>query len=176
MSKSEDGLRGDDVTPPLGKLLPLNSQRLTAAYIKHIAQSLEPLTGGSADETRQLIEGELQESRDSANVQVVVDETASVTVKLSLMDDEGIFHEAAPFDKPAKGSQPDDDVLQRLTDAEQRNEELTLALAATQDDLNQERAETARLKEELRLLAASSEVSKLKDELKRERRESACGV
>ena len=156
MSESEEGSRGGDVTPPLGKLLPLNSRRLTAAYMKHNAQSLELPTGGSADETRQLIEGKLQESRDSAIVQVVVDETASVTVKLSLMDDEGIFHEAAPFDKPAKGSQPDDDVLQRLMDAEQRNEELTTALAATQDDLNQERAETARLKEELHLVKSVS--------------------
>ena len=57
--------------------------RLTTAYLKHIAQSLELPTAGSADETRQLIEGKLQETRDVANVQVVVDETAT-TVKLSV--------------------------------------------------------------------------------------------
>ena len=142
MSESEGGSRGDDVTPPLGKLLPLNSRRLTAAYLKHIAQSLELPTAGSADETRQLIDGKLQETRDSSNVQVVVDETASITVKLSLMDDEGIFHEAAPFDKPAKEPHPDDDVLQRLADAEQKNEQLTADLAAAQEKLDQERAET----------------------------------
>jgi hypothetical protein len=116
-----------------------------------------------------IIEGKLQETRESANVQVVVDETPSITVKLSLMDDEGIFHEAAPFDKPAKDSGPDDDVVQRLTDAERKNEELTADLTAAHESLNQERAETTRLQEQLRLLSESSEVSKLQDELKKER-------
>ena len=73
-----------------------------------------PVTA-SADETRQLIEGKLQEARDAANVQVVVDEVAAVTVKLSLMDDEGVFHEAPPLTKPAK----EEGLLQKLTDTEQ---------------------------------------------------------
>ena len=95
MSESEEGSsRGEDDVP-LGKLLPLNSRRLTATYLKRIAQSLELPTAGSADETRQLIEGKLQETRDVANVQVIVDETTATIVKLSLMDDEGIFHEVA---------------------------------------------------------------------------------
>ena len=34
----EEGVRGDDM---IGKLLPLISQRLTTAYLKHMAQSLE---------------------------------------------------------------------------------------------------------------------------------------
>ena len=134
MSKSEEGSCGDDVTLPLGKLLPLNSRRLTAAYLKHNVQSLELPTAGSVDETRQLIEGKLQETWDSANVQVVVDKTASITVKLTLMDDENIFHEASPFNKPAKEKQPDDDVLQRLADTEQ-NEQLTADLASAQESL-----------------------------------------
>ena len=80
------------------------------------------------------------------------------------MDDEGIFHEAAPFDKPAKEPQPDDNVLQRLTDAEQKNEQLAADLATAQENLDQERAETIRLQ-----LSASSKVSKLQDELKEQR-------
>ena len=108
---------------------------------------MELPTGGSADATRQLIEGKLQDTRDSANVQVIVDESTSITVKLSLMDDEGIFHEAAPFDKPAKEPSPGDGVMQRLADAEQRSEELAVNLAAAQESLDQEQAETTRLKE-----------------------------
>ena len=138
---------------------------------------MELPTAGSADETRQLIEGKLQETRDVANIQVVVDETTATTVKLSLIDDEGIFHEAAPFDRSAKGSQPEDDVLQRLEDAERKNEELTVELMATQESLNQERAKTTRLTEELHSLSATSEVSKLKGELKeREINQNSCGV
>ena len=98
---------------------------------------------------------------------------SSITVKLSLMDDEGIFYEAAPFHKPANEPSPGDGVMRRLADAEQRNEELAVDLAAAQESLDQERAETSRLKEELRLLSASSEVSKLKDELKEERKREA---
>ena len=56
-----------------------------------------------------------------------------------------------------------------MANAEQKNEELTADLAAIQEVLNQGRAETTRLKEELHILSASSEVSKLKDELKKKR-------
>ena len=102
MSESKEGSCGDDATPPFGKLFPLYSRRLTAAYLKHNAQSLQLLTADSADETRQLIEGKRQNTQDIANVQVVVDETTTITMKLSLVNDKGIFHKAAPFDKPAK--------------------------------------------------------------------------
>ena len=72
------------------------------------------------------------------------------------MHDEGIFHEAAPFDKPAKKPQPDDGILQRLADAEQKNEELAVDLADTKESLNWEWAEATRLQEELSLLSVSS--------------------
>lgn len=80
------------------------------------------------------------------HAQVIVDET---TMKLSLMDDEGeatLFH-----------------LMMRLADVEQKNKELTVELLATQDSLDQERAETTQLKNELHSLSSSSEVSKLKD-------------
>ena len=81
-------------------------------------------------------------------------------MKLSL-DDEGIFHEASPFDKPAKEPQPDDDVLQTLADAEQKNEQLGRR-ASTRSK------QTTHFQGELHLLSASSKVSKLQDELKKE--------
>ena len=125
LESEEEGSLGDDASPPLGKLLPLNYRRLTAAYLKRIAQSLELPTAGSADEVRTLIEGKLQETREVANVQVVVDETTTTTVKLSLMDDEGIFHEVTPYDKPSKN------ISERLATAERKNE---VELAATREN------------------------------------------
>ena len=95
--------RGHDEVPR-GKLLPLNSRRLTAAYLKHIALSLELPTAGSVDETRVLVEGKLRETHDVANVQVVIDEatTSTTTVNLSLMDDDSVFLKTPPLTKSAK--------------------------------------------------------------------------
>ena len=47
---------------PHGKLYPLNSRRLIAVYLQHIAEALSLPSTGSADEVRQLIEGKLQEN------------------------------------------------------------------------------------------------------------------
>ena len=73
-----------DDTTLRGKLLPLNSRRLTSAYLKQIVESLELPTTGLGDEIRQLIEGKLQDSHDILNVQVVVDEIPTISLKLSL--------------------------------------------------------------------------------------------
>ena len=63
MSKmSDDSDSGDGrviVEPSTGKLLPLNSRRLTAAHLRHIAGAMGLPSTGSADEVRQLIEGKL---------------------------------------------------------------------------------------------------------------------
>ena len=48
---------------PRGRVLPLNSKRLTSAHLKQVAEKLELPTTGSADQIRQLIEGKLQEDR-----------------------------------------------------------------------------------------------------------------
>ena len=69
MSEAESGGSTHGSPPaegeiPLGKLLPLNSRRLTTIQLKKIAEGLGLLTTGSADETRQLIEGKLEEGHD----------------------------------------------------------------------------------------------------------------
>ena len=64
---------------PRGKLLPLNSRRLTTVQLKKIAEGLGLPTTGSADEIRQLIEGKLEEGHDVHNVQVVMNEATTVT-------------------------------------------------------------------------------------------------
>ena len=79
---------------PRGKLLPLNSRRLTI-QLKNIAETLKLPITGSANEIRQLIEGKLQEAHDVRNVQVVVREDTTVNVALSLVDEDGVaksFH------------------------------------------------------------------------------------
>ena len=161
----EHGVFGD--TAPRGKLLPLNSRRLTSAYLKQIAESLELPTTGSGDEIRQLIEGKLQESHDIHNIQVVVDETPTVSLKLSLMDEEGVFLESTPIVRPVKETEAGMGL--RLTEAEQKNDELEMELAETKEQLAKEQKETARLAEELASASTAEEVRKLKDELKQER-------
>ena len=52
--------------------LPLNSKRLTGAYVQAIARAMELPTKGSVTETRQMIEGKLgDDDRESTNVQVI---------------------------------------------------------------------------------------------------------
>ena len=46
--------------------LPLNSKRLTAALLRQLAGGLELPVTASPDELRQLIEGKLEEDRDTA--------------------------------------------------------------------------------------------------------------
>ena len=65
-SEEVDGSIQGDI--PLGKLLPLISRRLTTIQLKKIVEGLGLLTTGAANETRQLIEGKLEEEHDIHNV------------------------------------------------------------------------------------------------------------
>lgn len=53
-------------------------------------------------------------------------ETLNISLKLSLMDEEGVFLESTPSVKPVK-----EDLALRLTEAEQKNDELETELAET---------------------------------------------
>ena len=59
-----------------GKVLPLNSKRLTAHQLRMISDALGLPTTGSADQMRQLIEGKLHadQGRGTGNIQVVIKE------------------------------------------------------------------------------------------------------
>ena len=94
-SSSEDPDK--EIGLPQGKLFSLNSRRLIAAYLRHIAGALGLPSSGSADEVRQLIEGKIQSSREEGSVQVVVAEAFVKEVKLSLVDDSGVFLEMEPL-------------------------------------------------------------------------------
>ena len=116
---------------PRGKLLPLNSRRLTTVQLKKIAEGLRLPTAGSTDEIRQLIEGKLEEEHDVHNVQVAVDEAKTVNVTLSLVDDEGVFLEVEPFQREVKESSETEEALQKLAEAEQKGVELQIELDQT---------------------------------------------
>ena len=72
----------------LRRPVPLNSKRLTAPVLKQLVKGLEVPTAGSAEEIRQLIEGELGEK----NTQVLVQEDEH-GVRVCLQDADGVFLE-----------------------------------------------------------------------------------
>ena len=81
---------GEDL--PLGKVLPLNSKRLKAAYVKALAEELNVPTSASTEETRALIEGTLEElDREPRNVQVIVQGLEDGGTCLYLADQDGVF-------------------------------------------------------------------------------------
>ena len=102
---SSGGERGDGhvrFNLPEGRVLPLNSRRLKAEYIKAIASNMDLPTRASIDEVRQVIEGKLSESgREPRNVQVVIQEPKEGTesdahtpsVRLFLLNEGGVFQE-----------------------------------------------------------------------------------
>lgn len=59
-----DGERDVVSEPSSRRLLSLNSHRLTAAHLRHIAGAMEFPSTGSADVVRQLIEGKVQKERE----------------------------------------------------------------------------------------------------------------
>ena len=149
------------------KLLPLNSQRLTAAYLRQLAGGLGLPTSGSANQLRQVVEGKLQEEHDPLNVQVMVEEISAIGVKLSLVDEEGVFLVTEPAEKEGEtGSSALEDML---AESERKNEDLLVQLTAVQDELAAEQEKSARLQEELSSATHAEEVSRLKQDLRKER-------
>jgi hypothetical protein len=152
---------------PRGRLLPLNSRRLTTVQLKKIAEGLGLPTTGSADETRHLIEGKLAEGHDVRNVQVVVNETTTVNVTLSLVDEVGVFLDVEPFQKELKEPSEREETLQMLAEAEQRGFELQKELDEAREMLIKEQEKTAQLTEELSSSStATTEVTELQAKLK----------
>lgn len=77
---------------------PLNSKRLTVAYLTQLAAALQLPTKASATDLLQIIEGKLREMEyEPQNVQVVVKEAdVGESAHLQLQDVKGVFLEAAP--------------------------------------------------------------------------------
>ena len=98
------------------RMYPLNSRRLTARVVNRIACSLG-LPKSSLADARQMIEGQLAETRESQNVQVDVDAgMPEETAVIRLWDEDGVFLEIDTPDErelstsgesPGKASEPE---------------------------------------------------------------------
>ena len=127
-------------------------RRLTAAHLKRVAEALEWPTTGAADQLRQLIEGKLESDKhvEAINVQVVIQEEPYVESNLTLMDESGVILTVEPVMLSKRESESEMEALQEaLTEANQQNTELSNQLADTTQRLEEEKAETARLTDEL---------------------------
>ena len=88
----------------------LNSRRLTARVVNQIACSLG-LPKSSLAYTRQMIEGQLDETREPQNVQVDIDTgIPEETAVIRLLDEDGVFLENY---QPQKENHPARPVSQR---------------------------------------------------------------
>jgi len=90
-----------------------NSRRLVTVHLKQLAEVLGLPTKGAADEIRQMIEENLQETHEVRNVQVVIAEANFGETKLSLMDDSGVLETEVV---PGKGGLDDDGIFKELED------------------------------------------------------------
>ena len=80
---------GEVAAKPPGKVLPLNSKRLTKVHIQSIAHGPgEPVTG-SREELQVVVSGKLQEDRDPTNVQVRLCESEEGDVNTLHLIDQG---------------------------------------------------------------------------------------
>ena len=80
----------------IGRTVPLNSRRLTAALLKQLASGLGVPTTGTAEDIRALVSGKLEESgKDPMNVQIFLREGES-GVEMNLRDAGGMFLHIKP--------------------------------------------------------------------------------
>ena len=169
-----EGESRDTISVPRGRALPLNSKRLTAVHVRQLANALDLPTSGSVDQLWQLVEGKLmsESGREVCNVQVIVQETAKFESKLSLVDERGVFLETMPH--TSTGEEASSELEVALEEATQQNTELSAELESVRNLLEKEKEHTASLTERLETATtdhegSSSEVSKLKAELKAEK-------
>ena len=150
------------------KVLPLNSKRVTNQHLKLICEALALTTTGSGDQMSQLIEGKLcseEYGREPANIQVLVNESHLVEVKLSLLDEGDVFLDTSPITRAS-----DVALLQALS---QENETLKEDLLKVTDLLAAEMGLTATLRADLsshdKVDDAREEVACLKEQLEQEK-------
>lgn len=171
MEGEDSGESRERVATPRGRRLPLNSRRLTAAYLRQLSEALGLSTTGSGEELRQQIEGSLAE-REDPTIQVIVQETSQIETVLWLVDSNGPFLQTAPSHRDSKESGESLHEYQQMLES---HEQLTEELAAVRQQLAEECAKTAELRTELGTHAAeespnlAGEVERLQEELKVEK-------
>ncbi len=97
----EEGHRATDTDGDLqvhgGTWLPLNSRRLTKSHLQLIADTFGLPVNLSKEELRQQVDGKLIEmQREPGHVQVVLQETIKTELRMSLVDDSGVFETCGP--------------------------------------------------------------------------------
>ena len=115
------------VEMPHGRRLLLNSQRLTASYLRQLNKALGLPTTGSLEELRQQLEGQLAECEDP-NMQVVIQETPKLEVALWLVNSDGPFLQTMPIHRECREI---NEVEQHCHNLEDRNAQLTDELELT---------------------------------------------
>ena len=150
-----------------GKILPLNSKRLTKSHLKSIAHGLGAPATGSREQLAVVVSGRLQErDKEPANVQVklVVGEVESEgetghVVKLQLIDQGEVFAEIDPYqpEEPATLTVVDDT---KSHSSESDSSEDETGLVEEVARLKEELAEVTTLKD-----SKSEEATRLKEEL-----------
>ena len=147
----------DRVEIPRGGHVPLNSKRLTAAYLRRLAGALEIPTSASSEELRQLIAGKLEEmEREPMNVQVGLRKTDR-GVHLTLRDVDGIILEVDP-------SPPEAGTEREHATSEEEEEESN---PPTEEGVDSLREALRQAKEESE--AYQSKVNQLQEELVKEK-------
>ena len=140
---------------------PLNSRRLTGAYLRFVAKAIDLPTSGSVDETRAMISGKLEQmGRDPRNVQVVVRRDPSGQESLLLVDMDGAFIDAGVMEETARGGAGDRGTERRDEESDSTSSDRG---SPTLDERAELRAENAALI--ARNTALTKDVSYLKEEV-----------
>ena len=158
---------------PEGRVLPLNSKRLTSVQLRAIARALELPARGSREDIRLTIEGKLRENYDELSVRVVVQEISETETKLFLIDENGMFLEVEVGQK--EGNAPVELEAKNI-ELTRQNEELTAVLQEAHQKLADQQAELNHLTEALERAmretedpSGVSELEELGKQLKREK-------
>lgn len=165
--------------------LPLNSKRLKAGHIKRLATALDLPTAASAEELRQIIDGQLaEEGRETQNIQVVLS-GADPSAEFSLEDEGGRFltvpqreEEEEVHEEPQGPGEEEEgqglgDLRQELEALAEENEALKAEVRGLERKLSEEKARFRNLwRTNCQCLAEYDEVIVAKDseieELKRQ--------
>ena len=99
LATCSDTVARDPEVRPHGVRLPLNTRRLTAAYLRAIANALGLPTGESGDQLRQCIEGHIQVEldRDTSNTLVIIHDVPRGETRIQLSDADGVFLDVDPI-------------------------------------------------------------------------------
>ena len=174
MATAERAPPVDSALPTLSEAVPnevpfpLNSRRLTVPYLKAIAKAVGLPTTGSADETRVMIDGKLEEmGRDPRNVQVIVASNPRGRETLSLRDVDGEFVRVGAVEEQEGVATGGGD----REESESTTSEQSIPHSAGElDDLRERNATLSTSNADLaaKVSSLNEEVKKVSDKLKRE--------